>query len=294
MLDLQHLKTEHKALIEKYIPVASRQMCDFSFGNLYCWSAKEHTEFCEKDGFLFLRSTFNGVTSYAFPWGSGDVSKALDEIVQDASERDADLSFYCVSDEQLELLENHFGNKLIFKEQRDYFDYIYLSENLASLKGRKFHSKKNHVNSFCRKNNYTIEEIDDSNIKECLDFSHKWFLENESTQTLEAERQVIDLAFKKYNQLGFYGALIKVDGKIIAFCLGEPMVDGETFCIHFEKASKDFSNAYAALNKLFAEKLVSKYKYINREDDAGVEGLRKAKLSYQPEFLVKKYYAKVI
>ncbi len=294
MLDLQHLKTEHKALIEKYIPVASRQMCDFSFGNLYCWSAKEHTEFCEKDSFLFLRSTFNGVTSYAFPWGSGDIEKALNEIVRDAEERDADLSFYCVSEEELKFLLQFFKEKLVFKEQRDYFDYIYLSENLASLKGRKFHSKKNHVNSFCKKNNYTIEEIDDSNIKECLDFSHKWFLENESTQTLEAERQVIDLAFKKYNQLGFYGAGLKVDGKIVGFCFGEPMVDGETFCIHFEKASKDFSNAYAALNKLFAEKLSGKYRYINREDDAGVEGLRKAKLSYQPEFLVKKYYAKVI
>ncbi len=294
MLDLQHLKTEHKALIEKYIPESCRKMCDFSFGNLFCWSAKEHTEFCEKDGFLFLRSTFNGVTSYAFPWGSGDVRKALDEIVQDASERDADLSFYCVSDEQLELLKNHFGNKLIFKEQRDYFDYIYLSENLAALKGRKFHSKKNHVNSFCKRNDYLFEEINECNIKECLEFSHSWFMDNESTQTLEAERQVIDLAFKKYSQLGFYGAVIKVDGKIVAFCLGEPMADGETFCVHFEKASEKFSNAYAALNKFFAERLVSKYKYINREDDAGVEGLRKAKLSYQPEFLVKKYYAKVI
>lgn len=294
MLDLQHLKTEHKSLIEKYIPESSGKMCDFTFGNLYCWSVKEHTEFCEKDGFLFLRSTFNGVTSYAFPWGSGDVSKALNEIVQDASERDADLSFYCVSDEQLKLLLSFFGDRLILKEQRDYFDYVYLSENLAVLKGRKFHSKKNHVNSFCKKNNYTFEEINDSNIKECVEFSHMWFMENESTQTLEAERQVIDLAFKKYSQLGFLGAVLKVDGEIVAFCLGEPMTDGETFCVHFEKAWEKIPTAYAALNKFFAEKLAGEYKYINREDDAGVEGLRKAKLSYQPEFIVKKYYAKVI
>jgi hypothetical protein len=72
------------------------------------------------------------------------------------------------------------------------------------------------------------------------------------------------------------------------------MYDGETFCVHFEKADKDFPTAYAAVNKLFAELLVNEYKYINREDDSGVEGLRKAKTSYQPEALVKKYYAKII
>ena len=153
MLDLQHLKTEHKSLIEKYIPRECAQMCDFSFGNLYSWSAAEHTEFAEKDGFLYLRSTFNGVTSYAFPWGEGDINIALREIQIDATEREADLSFYCVSEGQLPLLKAFFGSALSVKEQRDYFDYVYLRENLATLKGRKFHSKKNHVNSFCKKYN---------------------------------------------------------------------------------------------------------------------------------------------
>ena len=294
MLDLQHLKTEHKALIEKYIPAECAQMCDFSFGNLYSWSAAEHTEFCESDGFLFLRSTFNGVTSYAFPWGSGDVDKALDKIRQDALEREADLSFYCVAPEQLVQLQRFFGTSLVVKEQRDYFDYVYLRENLATLKGRKFHSKKNHVNSFCKKYNYKYEELSQSNLQECLQFSHSWHMMGESTQRLEAERQVIDKAFRNFERLGLKGALIRVDGAIVAYALGEQMSRSDTFCVHFEKASPDFPQAYAAINKLFAENSLGDYKYINREDDAGVEGLRKAKLSYQPEYLVKKYYAKII
>jgi hypothetical protein len=294
MLNLQHLKTEHKELLERYIPSESAQMCDFSFGNLFCWSIKEHTEFCEKNGFLYIRSTFNGVTSYAFPWGQGDATSALDEIVADAAEREADLSFFCVSESQLSILKSYFKYSLVFKEQRDYFDYVYISENLATLSGRKYHSKKNHVNSFLKKNEFTLEDINQNNIDECITFSHKWFMENESTQVLEAERQVIDLAFRKYNQLGFQGVVLKIKGQVAGFCFGEPLADGETFCVHFEKASSEFSNVYAALNKLFAEKLTDKYKYINREDDAGVEGLRKAKLSYRPEYLVKKYYAKVV
>ena len=294
MLDLQHLKKEHKSLVESYIPESCKKMCDFSFGNLYTWSAAEHTEIAEKDGFLFIRSTFNGVTSYAVPWGDGDINEALQEVRNDAISRGADLSFYCVSEEQLKCLYNFFGDSLIVNEQRDYFDYVYLRENLATLKGRKFHSKKNHVNSFCKKNNYVYEELNEKNLSECLQFSHSWHMMNESTQRLEAERQVIDCAFKNFSALGFVGALLRVDGKIVAYALGEPMADGETFCVHFEKATPQLPTAYAAINKLFAENTLQNFKYINREDDAGVEGLRKAKLSYQPEFLVKKYYAKVL
>ncbi len=269
-------------------------MCDFTFGNLYSWSAAEHTEIAESDGFLFLRTTFNGVTSYAFPWGNGDINKALSRIVTDAEKRGADLSFFCIAEEQIPFLENYFGNKLIIKEQRDYFDYVYSANRLSALSGRKLHSKKNHVNSFNRKYNYTFEEISPANICQCIRFSHNWFMENECTQRLEAERQVIDCAFKNYEKLGFVGAVLKINGEIQAYCLGEPMADGETFCTHFEKASNAYSTAYSVINKLFAEMISEKYKYINREDDAGVEGMRKAKTSYQPEFLVKKYYAKIV
>ena len=107
---------------------------------------------------------------------------------------------------------------------------------------------------------------------------------------LEAERQVIDCALRNYDALGFKGALLRINGQVEAYCLGEPMADGEAFCTHFEKASAEFPGAYAVINKLFAEMLSGEYKLINREDDAGVEGLRKAKTSYQPEFFVKKYY----
>ena len=147
---------------------------------------------------------------------------------------------------------------------------------------------------FCKKYNYAYEELNSTNLTECLDFSHKWLMMTESTQRLEAERQVIDCAFRKFYELGLSGALLRVDGKVVAYAMGEPMADGETYCVHFEKASPEYPTAYAAINKLFAENSLGKFKYINREDDAGVEGLRKAKTSYQPEFLVKKYYAKIV
>ena len=294
MLLLEHLRLSHKSIIDEYIPLCCRRMCDFTFGNLFCWSAAEHTEIAVEDGFLYLRTTFNGVTSYIVPWGDGDMNTALARVEDDAQKRNADLSFCCVAEEQIPALKSYFGDRLVVTEQRDYFDYIYSAEKLATLSGRKLHSKKNHVNSFVKKYKFTVEELGDSNLRECLSFSHSWHMMNESSQRLEAERQVIDCAFSNYRELGFRGILIRVDGDIVAYALGESMADGETFCTHFEKASPAYSTAYAAINKVFAERLSAEYKNINREDDAGVEGLRKAKLSYQPEHLVKKYYAKVI
>ena len=294
MLEFKSITIADKNKINELIPDSCKQICDFSFGNIFSWGIAENTRIAEDGGFLFLRSRFNGVKSYAFPWGNGDVKKALDVLYEDAKERNVDFSFYCLSEEQVNILKGIYGERFVFEERRDFFDYVYLSESLSTLSGRKLHSKKNHVNSFLKKYNYSLEELDESNLKECLEFSHEWHRNGPRNVKLDEEMLVIEKAFNNYFELGLYGALLRVDGNIVAYALGEPMADGKTFCTHFEKASPDFSTAYAAINKLFAEKLEGKYYYINREDDAGSEGLRKAKTSYKPEYLVKKYYGKII
>ena len=294
MLDFKSVTIADKNKINDFIPESCKQICDFSFGNIFSWGIAENTRIAEKDGFLFLRSRFNGVKSYAFPWGQGDIKTALAILSDDARERNVDFSFYCLSEEQVYILKSIYGDRFVFEEQRDFFDYVYLSERLSSLSGRKLHSKKNHVNSFFKKYNFTLEDLKEGNLKECLAFSHIWHKNGPRNVKLDEEMIVIEKAFDNYFELGLYGVVLKVDGNIIAYALGEPMADGKTFCTHFEKASPDFPTAYAAVNKLFAEKLEKDFQYINREDDAGSEGLRKAKLSYKPEYLVKKYYGKIV
>jgi hypothetical protein len=294
MLDFKSVTINDKNKINKFIPDSCKQICDFSFGNIFSWGVAENTRIAEKDGFLFLRSRFNGVKSYAFPWGQGDITKALEILSADARERKAELSFYCLSEEQVEVLKSIYGERFAFEEQRDFFDYVYLSQKLSSLSGRKLHSKKNHVNSFLKKYNYTLEELNEGNLKECLAFSHAWHKNGPSNVRLDEEMVVIEKAFENYFQLGCCGVALRVDGDIVAYAMGEAMADGKTFCTHFEKANPDFSTAYAAVNKLFAEKLEKEFQYINREDDAGSEGLRKAKLSYKPEYIVQKYYGKIV
>lgn len=294
MLEFQPVKIEDRELILANIPECVAQMCDFSFGNIFCWSVGENTRVAQKDGFIFLRSRFNGVKSYVFPWGNGDIKTALSIIEADAKERNADLSFYCLSEEQAGVLKDLYGDRLVLEEQRDFFDYVYLRESLATLSGRKYHSKKNHVNSFCKKNNFSYEELNESNLSECLEFSHRWHKSGERNPKLDEERLVIDKAFEYFKVLRLSGAILRVDGKIVAYALGEAMPDGKTYCTHFEKASPEYLTAYAVINKLFAENSLGAFQYINREDDAGAENLRKAKTSYHPEHLVKKYYGKIL
>ena len=294
MLDFQPVKISDRDLILDNIPESSSQICDFSFGNIFCWSVGENTRIAQQDGFIFLRSRFNGIKSYAFPWGKGDVRNALKIIEEDAKERNAELSFYCLSEEQAEILKEIYGEGLELQEQRDFFDYVYPREKLATLSGRKLHSKKNHVNAFCKKYSFSYEELNEGNLKECLEFSHQWHKGGERNPKLDEEMLVIEKAFEHFGELHLSGALLRVDGRIVAYALGEAMPDGKTFCTHFEKASPDYLTAYAVINKLFAENSLSEFEYINREDDAGVENLRKAKTSYHPEQLVKKYYGKIL
>lgn len=294
MLDFEDVKIEHRELLLKAIPDSVKQICDFSFGNIYCWGIAEKTRVAQKDDFVFLRSRFNGVKSYAFPWGDGDVKKALEMLREDAEARNAEFSFYCVSEEQAEVLRSFYGERLVLEEQRDFFDYVYIREKLATLSGRKFHSKKNHVNSFCKKYNFTYEELNEENLSECLDFSRRWHKNGPRNPKLDEEKLVIDRAFQDFNALGLTGALVRVDGNIVAYAVGEKMADGKTYCTHFEKASPEYPAAYAVINKLFAENSLGEFQYINREDDSGAENLRKAKTSYNPEYLVKKYYARIL
>lgn len=294
MLDFRPVTVADKELVLSNIPQPCKKMCDFSFGNLVAWGVAENTRVAQQNGFVFLRSRFNGVKSYAFPWGNGNIADALEVLKEDSLERGGKLSFYCVAEEQLSVLSKIYGGRLKVQEQRDFFDYVYLRGNLATLKGRKYHSKKNHVNSFCKKNDYSFEELNDKNRDECLRFSHEWHKNGPRNPKLDEEMLVIDKAFGNIESLGLTGGIVRVNGKIVAYALGEPMADGETYCTHFEKASPEYPAAYAVINKLFAEKMLGEFKYINREDDAGSEGLRKAKTSYHPEYLIKKYYVEII
>ena len=291
MLEFKPISLDDREKIENYFNFLEEPFCDFTFGNLFFWSVVENTNIAFLNDFLFMRFSDDENFYYTFPIGNGEIKNAFNLILEDAKLNNKKIKFVCLNKNQSKILKEIFDEKIKINKNRDSFDYIYSLEKLSSLSGRKYHSKKNHFNSFKNKYNFKFELINEENISQCISFAREGYSENEEISTLVREQKALECAFENYFKLNLIGAIVKVENKIIAFCIGEEMCNKNIFCTHFEKADYNFQGAYTAINKLFSEFLFKDFKLVNREDDAGVEGLRKAKLSYHPEILLEKYYA---
>ena len=291
MLEFKPISLDGREKIENYFNFLEEPFCDFTFGNLFFWSVVENTNIAFLNDFLFIRFSDCENFYYTFPLGNGEIKNAINLILEDAKSNGKKIKFVCLNKNQAKILKEILGEKIKINENRDSFDYVYSLEKLSALSGRKYHSKKNHFNSFKNKYDFKFELINEENISQCISFAREWYSENEATSTLVREQKALECAFKNYFKLNLIGAIIKAENKIIAFCIGEEMYNKNIFCTHFEKADYNFQGAYTAINKLFSEFLFKDFKLVNREDDAGVEGLRKAKLSYHPEIILEKYYA---
>lgn len=253
--------------------------CEYCFGNLFVWSDIYKTEICNFKDFFVSRTPDEKGYSFCFPKGSGD----YDEILSLIENEYDDFSFFGLNHADREILQKIRGDKYIVSSNRDLFDYFYKVSDLSELKGRKYHQKRNHISYFEKNYNWKYEKIDSGNIDDCLKMNEKWqTLNSDKVGTgIHLEETAIKRAFDNYSQLGFVGGLIRVDGEVVAFTLGEEMTQ-DCFCVHFEKAYADMRGAYAILNREFVRNELQDYYFVNREEDMGIEGLRKAKMSYHP------------
>ena len=199
---------------------------------------------------------------------------------------------YGVTKDQFASLDSWYPGRYQYTETRDYADYVYEAEKLATLSGKKLHSKRNHINRFkiLYEERWDYERLTEDNVEECFQMALEWRNLNEVDEDEEknAEMSVTLNSLRLFRELQLTGGILRVDGKIVAFTLGEPLNE-DTFVVHIEKALADVEGAYTVINQQFVEhEILGKYKYVNREDDVGQEGLRKAKLSYKPAFLVEK------
>ncbi|MFH0957968.1 MAG: phosphatidylglycerol lysyltransferase domain-containing protein, partial [Pseudomonadota bacterium] len=221
----------------------------------------------------------------------GDKRKALDvmiEILKTYQEQPI------ISRVERKMINNFVdASRFEIDVDKSNFDYVYLSEDLIKLKGNRYHRKKNHLNRFKKTWDFEFRSMNDVVIDEVLRLQEDWceFKECDDNQDLFHEDQAIYEALKNYRQLKFKGGVILIDGKVEAFSFGEKL-NPETAVIHVEKANPEIQGLYTAINQMFASDSWSDVKYINREQDLGLEGLRKAKESYYPVHMVEKYVLK--
>lgn len=263
--------------------------CEYSFANNLLWAPFYKTKYCLLDGCLLFR-TGGEKLCVSFPIGRKDVKAIIDRLLLYFEEKNSPFCLYMVTKEQFERLDAMYPGKFEIEYDRDAADYIYESEKLISLAGKKLHGKRNHINNFVKTYpDYQYEEIAEANRQECLLMAQEWRVQNgcDSDPEKTAEFCVTLRALKELEQLNLRGGLIRADGKVVAFSIGEPLCE-DTFVVHIEKAYADVQGAYPIMNQQFVLHEASSYRYINREEDTGAEGLRKAKLSYAPAFLQEK------
>lgn len=294
MIDFRPSDVNQKEFYASFFADKKERGCEYGFSNLVLWGQQN---IAEVRGCLVRLSYYGGHIAYAFPVGSGDKEKALEELMNDASERRIPCVFMGVYEEDKMLLESLYPDRFRFEPARDSFDYIYDINNLCDLAGRKYHQKRNHLHRFkdAYPNHSTLLLTKD-NLHLARDFAAAWYKEKLSANPVsdfDIEQIALDRAFRYFEQLEFEGMLLMDGDDVLAFTMAS-RISVDTFDVHFEKAKESAQGAYTAINNEFAKHLREKFPeilFLNREEDMGIEGLRKAKESYRPHHLIEKYMA---
>ena len=300
MIDFHPPRLEEKPWVDELLRRADYRGCDYNFTNLFVWSRAYHQEIARVDDFLVTHVCGRMGCSFMFPAGGGDLASVIRKLEEEAAGRGEPLRLVCLTPRQMAELEEFFPGQFTFTADRDGYDYLYEIDRLADLGGKRLHAKRNHINRFMENNpSWTYEEITPESLGECLAMDKEWYRRSLAREGEAEERDLGDegvalrQAMEHYQALGLEGGLIRVYGEVVAFTMGD-LLNSDTYDVHFEKAYGELQGAYAMINREFARWVRGRHpnvRYLNREDDMGVEGLRKAKESYYPDPMVEKHTA---
>jgi hypothetical protein len=280
MLEFHIPSAEDKPLFDK----KSKYLAyEYYFSYCMLWKDAIGITICKTDTALYIHIKEDDV--FLLPM-TNDLPSAMKELETYCKESGTRFQLECVPSEQANQLQE-MGYSI--EHIRDLDDYIYESEKLIRLSGKHLQSKRNHISQFERKYTYVIQPLTKKLFSECMKMvSTTWLDGKEMNKEITDELHAIQVAFDNWDLLGLVGILICVDHHLTAFTIGE-VIDDQLAIVHFEKGDTSYTGIYAVINQLFSSMYLSDAKYINRQEDVGVEGLRKAKLSYQPAMMVEKY-----
>jgi hypothetical protein len=280
---------EDKPIFDHCLGHDPPQTSELSFTNFFMWRHYYHPVWKLWEECLLI--LFQPKNSPAFglpPVGAGDKAKALYYLCQELMGMDQEVRVCRVGEDFVDSFVDSDRYEII--ADRDNSDYVYLAKDLATLPGRKYHKKKNHLNRFLKNTLYEYRALDTELVECFLDMQEAWCQMKACVEKSEllAEDYAVYEALTHFDELDYQGGAIVIDSKVEAFSLGEALNES-TAVIHIEKANPEIPGLYTAINQLFCQHAWSKMVYINREQDLGVEGLRTAKESYHPHHMVDKY-----
>lgn len=292
-LSLKDVTIDAKDIFDRYIGMSDNKVSEITFTNLFAWRNSYKLKYAIYDDYLLLVSFTDNKNPYAF-LPIGDVTRdgfldALMELKNYFVSNGYNLVMKRVHEDYVPRVLNALGNEYVADYDRDNSDYVYKASDLSTLKGKKYHRKKNHVNKFMSTYEYGYRKIDSSNKRECYNVLNKWMTNKELVNDdYKKEALAIREMIENFERLDYIGAIIDVNGEAEGFTFGEMMRE-DTAVIHIEKVNTNIQGLGEFINWQFCKENYSNIEYINREQDLGVDGLRKAKKSYLPEKLINKY-----
>lgn len=295
MLKFKTVTLADKAWVDEIVFSENSPSADYNFGNIYIWDKHFRQLICPFEGRMLTKLRYEGHPSFVFPIGTGPLRPAVEALRAFAAERGYPFRMHGITERHKRQLEEEFPGCFDFTEDSDFADYIYSADKLATYSGKALHGKKNHCNRFEAENDWEFVPLTRELIPGCMDMLDVWSEENSDRleKSITYEHDAIVRAFAAYEKLGLEGGVLKSGGRIVGFTVGE-LASRDTLDVHFEKAEGSINGAYPMVCREMTRMAMARHpelKYINREDDMGLEALRFSKLSYKPEFMLKKYTA---
>ena len=287
------IEIDCKNILDKYFDLVDYEACEYCFTTLYMWKDLYNTKYYVEDDFAIVAGEYENKGFIILPLAKKEnMNKAFDFIIKNFEKQHKAIHLKAINKEVFEYLQSVYGDRFEYIEERNNFDYIYDGESLRTLAGRKNQKKRNHLNSFVKEYGDRVEykKLEEADFDECINLLKEWSKDKDESIELDSEFKAIKRIFKNYEKLkdtlkisGIY-----IDSKLEAFSIGE-MLNDNMAVIHVEKANADIRGLYPYINQQFLLNEFNDVEFVNREEDLGIEGLRKAKLSYHPVKFAEKY-----
>lgn len=286
-LNFKKFESNDINLLKPLLAKRNSYTCENTLANIAVWADEYNIEFAFTDTDVYIKLSERNGFIFSIPVYK-DLAQAVEKIKEYCFSKDIPAKFWFEEGSTLEQFLDLYREEYLCFNSKSSSEYIYLRENLANLSGKKFHSKRNHISAFSKKYNWTFERLSKENINDAMFVADEWYAARaeQNDSSISTERAGIALLLQNIEFFKVQGGILRVDGKPVAFTCGTPITDS-VFDVNFEKALPDYQGAYAVINREFAKSV--DYEYLNREDDLGLPGLRKAKLSYHPNIILKKY-----
>lgn len=292
-MKFEPISLDMRLMIKKYNAQWKLQCSEYAFGNLFIWGSNGKVKICEEDDTLFIELNYGKYPCMFAPLTLDEdkFKYAIKKAEEHLKSKDAPIAFRGVSGKIRGAFDKVDEYELV--ERRDNHDYIYSVERLITLTGKKLSAKRNHINKFMANNEGRFEyvKLGKESLEDCVKIYDEWIKDkDENVFGIKAEREAIIRAVSNMDELEFRVGGIKIDGELKAFSAGE-VLDETMGLVHLEKADSEQQGLFQFINQQFLKNEMSELHLVNREEDMGIEGLRKAKLSYYPEYLIEKFEA---